>query len=230
MTNPPPTATVLNDKLVSHYSALLREHGVTPAAVQYADEATQFRRFEVLSEIADIRAAKVLDLGCGTGDLLRYLRSKRDFRGEYVGYDITPDMVQAARERFSGDARARFEHRDIVAEAPTERFDYAFVSGIFNNQIGQTQEWVQDILRKIAACTSMGIAFNGLSRYVDYCDPGLYYMVPEDIFRFCKEQLSPRVTLRHDYEIKPGVLPYEFAVYVYPTATPTRKLIGHEAR
>ena len=32
----------------------------------------------------------------------------------------------------------------------------------------------------------------------------------------------PRVTLRHDYEVRAGVLPYEFTTYVYASPIPCR--------
>jgi hypothetical protein len=35
------------------------------------------------------------------------------------------------------------------------------------------------------------------------------------VFAFCKQELSPRVTLRHDYHVKDGVIPFEFTTYVY---------------
>ena len=71
------------------------------------------------------------------------------------------------------------------------------------------------LLRTLLARTEKALAFNNLSAYVDFFEPHLYYVAPEQVFRFCKEQLSPRVITRHDYEVRPGVLPYEFTTYVY---------------
>ena len=73
--------------------------------------------------------------------------------------------------------------------------------------------------------TNKAIAFNNLSSYVDYKDKILYYEDPEKIFRFCKSELSPFVSIRHDYQIKTKKIPYEFTTYVYKTKIPTRKLI-----
>ena len=46
------------------------------------------------------------------------------------------------------------------------------------------------------------MAFNNLSYYVDYYDKGLYYVKPEKIFELCKKNISLKVKIRHDYQIK----------------------------
>lgn len=35
------------------------------------------------------------------------------------------------------------------------------------------------------------------------------------VFRFCKEALSPSVTLRHDYLVRMDTVQYEFIIYVH---------------
>jgi len=52
-----------------------------------------------------------------------------------------------------------------------------------------------------------------MSTYVDYQDAGLFYEPPERAFRFVKKELTPFVHLRHDYEVKPRIVPFEFAIY-----------------
>ena len=43
--------------------------------------------------------ASVLDLGCGYGDFLRFLRAD-GFRGSFIGYDVSAEMIaEAARLR-----------------------------------------------------------------------------------------------------------------------------------
>jgi len=210
------------DRLESHYSGLLRAHGDGPLAVQMRDRPTQERRFQMLTEVGTGPAASVLDFGCGTGHLLEYLRRERGFTGEYTGYDLSDDLLAAARLKFPG---ARFERRDIIADGIPEEFDYVFISGVFNNLTGHNAEFMRDALTRLFAHTRSALAFNALSAYVDYFDAGLYYADPGEVFAFCKERLSPLVTLRHDYLIKPTAPPYEFTVYVQRTShAPRSKL------
>jgi len=56
---------------------------------------------------------------------------------------------------------------------------------------------------------------NPNSNYVDYQDDKLYYSNPVKIFDFCKTTLSGRVVLRHEYQTKPNLIPFEYTIYVY---------------
>ena len=207
-------------RLGREYSSLLQEHGDVPAAVRWRDRSTQERRLCVLAEVGDLRTAKVLDFGCGTGHLLDILRTRLGFCGEYVGYDLSEAMIALARTKFPG---VRFERRDILADGVPEVFDYVLVSGTFNARVSDNWGLMTALLRPLFQQTRTALAFNLISSYVDYMNDGLWYASPEQVLRFCKEEISPRVTLRHDYLLKDGVIPYEFTVYVYQTNVPRVK-------
>ena len=211
------------EKLSRHYGGLVRRHGDAPESAQYADRETQERRMAVLCEIGVARDSKVLDFGCGTGQLLSFLKRSIGYEGEYVGYDISPEAIELARSTHPG---GRFEARNILDEPAEERFDYVLVSGVFNNLISDNRAFFEAISRRLMAQTKVGYAFNMLSRFVDYFDDGLYYEDPMQAFRFCKEQLSPLVTLRHDYAVRPGSIPFEFSLYVHRTDVAPRPLKG----
>ena len=51
---------------------------------------------------------QLLDIGCGTAELLPYLPGNID----YVGFDLSPRYIEAARSKYG--ARARFECMDIA--------------------------------------------------------------------------------------------------------------------
>src|SRR2546425_11400811 len=104
-----------------HYSQLLQNHGNTARGVQWTDRETQECRLAILTEVGDLRSAKVLDFGCGLGHLLMFMRRDLAFTGEYVGYDLSEKMVATARETFP---ESRFERRDILEEGVPEDFDY----------------------------------------------------------------------------------------------------------
>lgn len=208
-------------RLRDHYDALAREHGYGPAAVQMSSLDSQERRLRVLAENLREPDASVLDFGCGTGHLCWLLRRERGFRGRYTGYDLSGEALALARAHHP---EAHFEQRDILRDGVGGYFDYAVISGVFNNRIGDNWAFLTATLRTLFPHVRRGLTFNALSAYVDYRDEGLYYADPEQVFRFCKEELSPAVSLRHDYEVKPGVLPFEFTVDVRRSShTPRRK-------
>lgn len=82
---------------MTYYRArLARIHAADYA--QYARAAGQL----LIDELADTRGL-VLDLGCGAGDLAADVRAAGF---QYVGVDLSPDMIALARSRYPG---TRFE-------------------------------------------------------------------------------------------------------------------------
>lgn len=207
------------DALARHYDAALAAHGPSsPEAVQWADRSTQERRMAILTEVVgadELRTASILDFGCGTGHLLTWLEREHGYTGRYTGYDIAPQMVEAARAQHPAHPTATFECRDILHEGIDGAFDLVVVSGTFNNRLPDNWRFLTDLLAVLYPAATRALAFNCLSTYVEYATDDLAHQQPEAVFAHCKAQLSPLVTLRHDYLVRDGVMPYEFTTYVY---------------
>jgi len=202
------------NKLAEHYNELGQKHGYSPNATQQSCLATQEKRLQVLLEMpGNFKGAKVLDFGCGTGHLLAVLEQS-GFEGEYVGYDISSELLSIARaEHQSG----RFELKNIFESPIEESFDWVFISGVFNNDIEHNQEFMQQVLQTLFPKARKGLVFNALSHYVDYQSPGLYYFDPCWVFDYCKRHLTTHVVLNHAYQIKPDVIPFEFSCCLHKT-------------
>lgn len=191
------------------YTRGLDEHGTASKAVGWKDEASQLLRFEQLSRVleGDDRPVEVADWGCGYGAMFDYLAERLGDRlVAYRGVDISEEMVEAARARV-GDPRASF---DVGTASKTA--DYTFVSGTFNVRFGagdeEWGEWIRERLRDLSEASRLGLAFNLLSTYVDWKEEHLYYGDPLHFFDFCKRELSPQVSLLHDYPL------YEWTILV----------------
>src|SRR5262249_16992940 len=112
----------------AYYASTLAQHGATSQGVDWkGPESHQLRHAQFLRLLAEDREASVLDLGCGFGDFLRFLRAA-GYRGRYVGCDIAPSMIAKARELF-GEGADRQWH---LGAPPEQAADFAVASGIFN--------------------------------------------------------------------------------------------------
>ena len=200
------------EKMAGIYSGRCEEFGDSPQASQYTDKASQEVRMHRLLEVGDIQYARILDFGCGTGHLLTVLKRDYGFKGVFTGYDISEAMIQIAQENHP---EANFEVRDILSEGVGGRFDYIVISGTFNILIADNWSWMQETLKALFQSCDKALSLNNLSTYVEYTDDDLFYVQPEQVFGFCKKNLSSAVTLRHDYVTKPGGFPFEFATYVF---------------
>ena len=191
------------DAIRDLYQGNLAEHGVTSKSVGWRDETSQELRFERLARLIDPAgsAFTVNDWGCGYGAMFGHLDRVHGARmSGYTGYDISTEMLDAARRRCD-PSRARFVHGPDV----TEEADYTFVSGTFNVKLKASDaDWDAYVKRQLTAMfarSRRGLAFNLLTTYVDWKADDLFYADPRDFFDFCKTRLSRYVTLHHDYAL-----------------------------
>lgn len=97
-------------------------------ALQNALGAKKFRTFFSKLMIRARLADRVLDLGCGTAEILDFLPEI-----EYVGYDISAQYIESAKRRFG--TRGKFEAR-IATEAEVAQgapFDIVLALGVLHH-------------------------------------------------------------------------------------------------
>ncbi|MBU3698234.1 trans-aconitate 2-methyltransferase [Dechloromonas sp.] len=200
--------------IARYYGRKLEAHGTNAQGVDWNGEESQRLRFKQLSKrLPDSGEFSVNDLGCGYGALADYL-STHFGPFTYHGYDIAPEMIRAARQRFISMPGIRFEESAI----PTVQSDFGIASGIFNvilsNDPLAWQEHITTTLDRLAETSRQGFAFNCLTSYSDpeKMRDHLYYADPCWLFDLCKRRYSGQVALLHDYGL------YEFTVLVTKTA------------
>ncbi|HKQ85335.1 MAG TPA: glycosyltransferase, partial [Candidatus Acidoferrales bacterium] len=96
---------------------------------------------------------RVLELGCGQGDLLAALEPSRG-----VGIDLSEKMLERARERYPD---FQFFQGDVQDALPPEKFDFIILSDLLNDVRD-----VQSVLELVAQCSlpSTRIVLNAYSR------------------------------------------------------------------
>jgi len=200
------------DRVVALYRRSLGYFGPTAEGLYWTSRSTQEARFAVLADVGEWAGATVADIGCGVGDFFGFLRD-RGHRTRYTGYDITPEMIAAARARYGREAR--FAVRDILAEGLPGRFDYVVASGTFNIRVKDHDAYLRRMLAVMYAACRRAVAVNVLKP-----DPAsgrkprpgradfLYSLPPEDLLAI-GHALSGRAELREEY------LPLDATVFVY---------------
>lgn len=202
------TSAILNE-VSEYYSAKLAAHGQTAQGVDWNGEESQELRFRELCRIIDQPQFCITDMGCGYGAMVDYI-AQHFPQYQYTGTDISSAMVEAAQQRYAGNARARFiESADIPIAT-----DYVVASGIFNvRQQRSDAEWLDYVLHTLDsmfANSHRGFAANFLTSYSDSDKKRdyLYYADPLALFDHCKKHYSRHVSLLHDYGL------YEFTLVV----------------
>ena len=200
---------MLLDQTRRYYESKLAQHGANARGVDWNSEQSQHLRFAELARVFEGEPeASVLDYGCGYGALARYLR-QRGHEGPYLGFDISEQMIRAAREACTLNGCTFVSDRGQASV-----MDYAVASGVLNvKQSATTAEWhahVLGILDDLASLGRRGFAFNVLSTQSDPARrrDDLYYANPTELFDYCTSRYSRRVALLHDSPL------FEFTILV----------------
>lgn len=83
-----------------------------------------FEEYELLRLIRDVEGKRVLDLGCGTG---RIIKDLKDLGADVVGCDISEKMLEIARKKF---ANVEF-HKADAYDLPFEDKSFDVVVALF---------------------------------------------------------------------------------------------------
>jgi ubiquinone/menaquinone biosynthesis C-methylase UbiE len=202
------------DKFIrSHYLELLRKHGDVAASAQWSSRESLERRFRQLIRIGDLQDASILDFGCGSGHLATYLE-RREISVRYTGVDIVPELLELGKAKHP-------QHRfGELMDFSEEKFDYVLISGVFNNCRKNSRSYWQQSVRTLFSLCKKGLAFNMMSKYVEYENDELFYEEPEKAFSFVKKNITPYVNLIHDYQVKDDCIPFEFCIQALKIPTP----------
>ncbi|HAR61831.1 MAG: hypothetical protein DKM50_12020 [Candidatus Margulisiibacteriota bacterium] len=185
----------MNKIIARHYDKNVELFGNDFLALGWASIETQQVRFDTLTTIADLNNSHVLDVGCGLGDLCKYLNEY--YEGiKYTGIDVSSEMISCARENHPG---SKFLLRDLNDD-DNEEYDYAFASGSFNIKVGDNYNYLDHSIERMWEGTSKGIAFNILSSYAPekMKDDFFFYYQPEKVFTLCSKY-TQYIIVRHDY-------------------------------
>ena len=182
---------------IEFFSALLQRFpNKNFEALHFKSGESQVARFIVLAQIANLEQASVLDYGCGLGDF-GYFLEKMNQNKNYIGVDISADMVQAAKSKFPALRFKNITHDKMLDEI--ERPDYCIASGVFNLRQEDeelTLDYLLMNLRVLFEHSTVGDAFNFTTN--NSGDNTFAIFDPVLILNEAKK-LSPKVVLREDY-------------------------------
>lgn len=202
--------------IANYYTQKINEFGRTPRGVDWKDQSQQDFRYKILLELIDSYGGfSIADIGCGYGRLAELLDAQRA-DCEFIGVDLSEDMIRSASAKFTPSQSRRF----LVSDVPDKAVDYIVASGIFNVRMDVTESaWkkhIHTVLDNMNRTSIRGFAFNCLTKYSDahMMRADLHYADPCEIFDHCKMNYSKFVSLRHDYQL------YEFTIFVHKEPQP----------
>ncbi len=200
--------------LVSYCESFLKCHGDNHLGVGWTrGRETADRRYKVMLEVIRGSSAQVslLDFGCGASHLLEYVH-RHDLRNiDYSGLDLSEQFLELSKAKFP---QTRYYQLDVLREPEgLPEFDYVLLNGVFNSKCLLSFEdmfaYFRAVLTAVFPKVRVGLAFNAMSKLVDWEREDLFHLPFEPLARFLEESLSRDFVIRHDYGL------YEYTTYVY---------------
>lgn len=179
------------------YTAAIKKHGQNVKGVHWNSVHSQETRFDVLLSLLKADGMSVVDAGCGFGDLYFYLQKNAIKVSSYIGLDLSPSMVDIAKE-YTGQEIVQCDIcRDVLPEA-----DYYICSGAMNI-LSRFDTYL--FIRNCYESSKKGFVFNLLMGE----DDSLVYnhFFPEEL-QSLFDELKAKVL------VKQGYLKHDFTVFL----------------
>lgn len=212
------------DRVLKEYNDAYEKYGYSPKTVLWGKAEKQDIRLEVLTSMYDFTNKKILDIGCGFGDLNKILMKKATGY-QYLGIDINEKLVQKANEMNQDNTDINFIVGDFGEYEFQERLDYAVLSGTFafSLQDKDQYEHVEDYIKKALEICNDGLAFNFVSDRVNFKVDGYYNYNVEKIISIAYKY-SRNIVMRSDY------MPFDFTIFIFKDDSFDEERIFNEYR
>lgn len=149
----------------------------------------KLENFTLLIKIADftgtsIKGSTILDVGCGTGDLVSYLSDKQI--KEYTGIDVFAPAIEKAQEKFPQN---KFITGDFLKYNFRNKFDFVFCSGALTTNLKtDNYEVLKSWIPKMWQVSKKGVVFNFL--FADDSESSdLFYFDQNRVLEICRTQI-----------------------------------------
>jgi SAM-dependent methyltransferase len=205
--------------IVEHYESCLEKHGDTHLGVDWPNPEDADTRHAVMLGVirwdtaAPSEPVRLLDFGCGASHMYEYILRNRVKNVRYSGLDLSARFVDLSREKFPENDYWCLDILDDDSFATLPRFDYVVLNGVFTEKVGlpfeEMLEFVQAVLRRVFSISEVGLAFNAMSKQVDWERDDLFHLPFDVIAAFLAQELTRHFVLRNDYGL------YEYTTYVY---------------
>lgn len=194
-------------KVISRYTDRYNQFGYSPLTLGW-DKGKQNIRFDILTSFFNLQHSSILDIGCGFGDLNKYLQPK-SIPYVYTGIDLVESLIKEAKRKYK-NPNIHFICADFMESHEIPKHDVSIGSGLFNFKLetNNNYEFIESIFNKAFGLSAQGIAFDFLSDRVDFKNEFNFYSNPSTILDMAY-QLSRNVILRNDY------MPFEFTIIVF---------------
>jgi cyclopropane fatty-acyl-phospholipid synthase-like methyltransferase len=200
--------------IISHYESCFTKHGDTHLGVDWPNWEDSQTRYRVMLEVireSSKDQVSLLDFGCGTSHLYEYMLRHSISNVKYSGLDISEKYIRVAKTKYPDIKYYCLNVLENSDELP--EFDYVVMNGVFTEKctLSFDEMWAyfQRAIAQVFSKVHIGMAFNVMSKQVDWEREDLFHLPMDLLTSFLKREISRHFVLRHEYGL------YEYTTYIY---------------
>lgn len=205
------------DTIIKHYEACLEKHGDTHLGVDWPKADDAEKRYKIMLDIINLRPnteVNILDFGCGTAHMYEYILKNNLSNIKYAGLDISEKFVAVSCNKYPA---INFYCGDVLdAKFELPKYDYILMNGVFTEKrelsFDEMWQYLTNVLTKVYTQCNKGVAFNVMSKQVDWERDDLFHVSLDKLSEFLCKNISRNYVVRNDYGL------YEYTVYIYKKA------------
>lgn len=176
--------------------------------------ANQGRKLFVERDLKPSKALNMLDIGCGTAEVLEFL----PLTINYVGFDISPEYIKAARTKFSSRNAIFYNNKFTPDEISNNmKFDLVYCSGLLHhlddNEVIELFKNIKGVLGEEGRFVSVDPCFTKRQRFIPKflasLDRGQNVRLVEDLEKIANDIFSNVVATERSDFLR---LPYDHVV------------------
>lgn len=207
-------------EIVEHYERCFEKFGDTPKGVDWTKEEQVGFRYQTMLELINFhqksfyitQQISLLDYGCGLSHLYEYIKKNNLNYIEYTGLEISNKFFNESKQKFPTN---NYILGDILKDKNLlqNNYDYIVMNGVFTEKrnLSYTDmfEYFEQMIYLVYKYCNKGIAFNVMSKQVDWEIDTLFHVPLDDMANFLTKKISRNFIIRNDYGL------YEYTVYLY---------------
>jgi SAM-dependent methyltransferase len=207
-------------EIINHYEKCFKKFGDTARGVDWTKEEQVDIRYQVMLEITNFyeksynidKNISILDFGCGLSQFYEYINKNDLNHVEYTGLEISKIFFEESKKKYPKNL---YIFGDILKNGNllNKTYDYIILNGVFTEKRDLSYDYMFNYLEKMIvsifkSCTK-GMAFNLMSKQVDWEVETLFHVPIDDIANLLTKKITRNFIVRNDYGL------YEYTVYVY---------------
>jgi SAM-dependent methyltransferase len=144
-----------------YYGDLLEQFGASPQALDEREDEKEHHFYDHLFDGAQLPTpTSVLDIGCGMGNLIKYLHGRNIQIHDYLGVDLLAQFVELCRAQYA--APFSFVEANFVSDSfqPDRKFDLVVNMGVLVSRVLLYERYIDYCIRKMIALSTKYVLFN----------------------------------------------------------------------